>query len=47
METFSTSLERRVEEMGSLITPVVFSEQIRTLMGCDSGNNRIQVFKLN
>ena len=50
METFSTSLERRVEGTGSLIilfVPGLSVNKSGHLMVCDSGNNRIQVFQLN
>ena len=50
METFSTSLERRVEGTGSLIILVVPGLSVNKsghLMVCDSGNHRIQVFQLN
>ena len=48
METFSTSLERRVEGTGEFNNPSCLSvNKSGHLMVCDSGNHRIQVFQLN
>ena len=48
METFSTSLESRVEGTGSLVSPYCLSvNKSGHLMVCDSGNNRIQIFEPN